>query len=327
MEQQNIENLFKWFDQMTTLIEYTEDIPYLEGLIEAGELLHVKEVSAEIEKEFKNKLEKQLSKINIESFEREEIRKALQLAILKGMKGATQQNHYITPDAVAIFIGYLVRKFIGDKKNVRIFDPACGTGNLLTGVMNQLPYETHAFGSEVDPSLIQLAYVNANLQQREIEFFHQDSLRHLLLEPVDIVVSDLPVGYYPDDEQAKNFTLHAEEGHSFAHHLFIEQSLNYTLAGGYLFLIVPNFLFDSEQSDKLHSYLQEYAHIQGLLQLPLSMFKSEKNAKSILVLQKKGIKTTPPKKALMAQLPSFKNVQAMDKILNQINIWLKNDRK
>ncbi len=69
-----------------------------------------------------------------------------------------------------------------------------------------------------------------------MELFCQDSLQPLFIEPADAVICDLPVGYYPNDEGAEAFELKADEGHSFAHHLFIEQSVKHTKPGGYLFL-------------------------------------------------------------------------------------------
>src|SRR5699024_11076787 len=172
------------------------------------------------------------------------------------------------------------------KETISIFDPVAGTANLLTTVLSQVKNIDQAFASEVDATLIRLALYNANLQKMNIEYFHQDSLRPLLLDPVDITVADLPVGYYPDDVQANEFELKAKEGNSYAHHLLLEQSMNYTKESGYLILLVPEFLFDSEQSDQLHPYLQKNAHIVGLLRLPESAFSSKRNIKSILILQK-----------------------------------------
>src|SRR5690625_7123686 len=83
--------------------------------------------------------------------------------------------------------------------------------------------------------------------------------------------------------------------------------MNYTKDAGYLIFVIPDFLFDSDQSDKLHAYIQEYAHIIGVIRLPESAFKSEKNVKSILILQKKGEDTQALKQPLLAKLPSFKN--------------------
>lgn len=251
-----------------------EDAPYLDSLIAASELLFYRDLPNDLEKPYEQQLQEQLNKIHIEGFQLEARRKAFQLAILKGMKGTTQQHHYITPDTIGMFIGYLVQRFIGDKKEYSIFDPACGTANLLLAVLNQQKDRSiKAYGSEVDPTLIQLAYNNTNLQEREIEYFHQDSLKPILLNHVDVVVSDLPVGYYPDDHTAYGYTLKAKDGHSYAHHLFIEQSLNYTKDGGYLFFVVPGFLFESDQKDQLKDFLDKNAHIVGFLQLPKSMFK------------------------------------------------------
>ncbi|PKR79287.1 SAM-dependent methyltransferase [Halalkalibacillus sediminis] len=326
MEEQ-IEQLFQWIDQTATIIEQEENVPYLEAVIAASQLLFDREMPDDLEPSYDKSLKDQLGKVHLKDFEMEVRRKAMQLAILKGMKGATQQHHYITPDTVGMFMGYLVQKFMQGEKSYRMFDPACGTSNLLLAVLNQQKgTEIAAFGSEVDATLMRLAFNNTNLQERHVEYFHQDSLKPILLEPVDVVISDLPVGYYPDDETASGYDLKAEEDHSFAHHLFIEQSLKYTKEAGYLFLTVPSFLFESEQKEQLQSFLKENAHIVGLLELPESMFKNKQHQKSIFILQKKGTETKDPKKVMLAELPSFKDAHAMNGMLEQINEWFKNDR-
>ena len=52
--------------------------------------------------------------------------------------------------------------------------------------------------------------------KKEIEFFHQDSLAPFLMDPVDLIVSDLPVGYYPDDIRANDYELRREWAFLFA---------------------------------------------------------------------------------------------------------------
>ncbi|QHE53260.1 class I SAM-dependent methyltransferase [Pontibacillus sp. HMF3514] len=326
MEQSNVEQLYTWLDEAVELIGQEVDLSYLELLPLAGETLFEQQPTQEYSEEIQAKLKDKLTHISVEDYKKEEIRKAMQLAILKGMKGTTQQQHHITPDSVAIFMGYLVQKLTNsDQKTLRLFDPACGTANLLTAVVNQMEQNVEAYGSEVDQTLIQLALMNANLQKTEIEFFHQDSLSPFLLEPVDMAIADLPVGYYPNDVQANEYKLKADEGHSYSHHLFIEQSLNYVKEAGYALFLIPNFLFESDQSEKLHAYLHEHVHIVGVLQLPESMFKNEKFGKSIFIVQKKGQYTKTPSQALIAQLPSFQNVEAMNDMVGQINEWFKKE--
>ncbi|ALX48363.1 class I SAM-dependent methyltransferase [Lentibacillus amyloliquefaciens] len=316
MEQSNVEGLFEQIDNLTETVQQDLNETYLDSLAIVLE--------AVFEGEPQKELTEQLQKLpDTASYEVVEVRKAVQLAILKGMKGATQEQHLMTPETVALFAGYLAGKLTEGQKSLRVFDPASGTGNLLSIVMEQLDDVGDVSAGEVDPTLIQLAVLSANLQKKEIEFFHQDSLRPFLMDPVDLVISDLPVGYYPDDIRANDYEMTADEGHSYAHHLFIEQSINYTKEGGYLVFVIPEFLFESDQSDKLHAYLQENAHIIGVVQLPESAFKSEKNRKSILLLQKNGPETSALKQPLLAQLPSFKNTEAMNDILAQMNQWFK----
>ncbi|WP_085991687.1 class I SAM-dependent methyltransferase [Oceanobacillus senegalensis] len=321
MEKSNVEVLFSWLDETSELIQQHMNETYLGSLTLTMDILFYQEPPEELDDIVSDKLKNALSKIDVSSYKTEEVRKAVQLAILKGMKGSTQQQHLMTPETVAMIVGYLADKFMDGKERVKLFDPASGTGNLITTVMEQLKQNVEAYASEVDPTLIELAVLNANLQKKQIEFFHQDSLRPFLLDPVDLVIADLPVGYYPDDVQASNYELKADEGHSYAHHLFIEQALKYTKDAGYLVLVIPEFLFDSDQSDKLNKFLHNHAHIVGVIRLPESAFKSKNNTKSILILQKKGEHTKDVKQPLLVQMPSFKNANAMADILQQMNAW------
>ncbi|WP_156291476.1 class I SAM-dependent methyltransferase [Oceanobacillus salinisoli] len=323
MEKSNVEKLFSWLDHNAEIIQQHMNETYLDSLAITMEILFYQDSPEGLDEIVSHKIQSALSEIEFSSFKTVEIRKAVQLAILKGMKDSTQQQHLMTPETVAMIVGYLSDKLMEGKKSIRLFDPVSGTGNLISTVLEQLKQEVEAFASEVDPTLIRLGMLNANLQKKQIEFFHQDSLRPFLLDPVDLVVADLPVGYYPDDFQAGNYELKADEGHSYAHHLFIEQSLKYTKEAGYLVLIIPEFLFDSDQSDKLNQFLHKHAHIIGVIRLPETAFKSKNNTKSILVLQKKGKQTAEVKQPLLVQMPSFKNANAMADILGQMNAWFK----
>lgn len=321
MEKTDVEQLFAWIDQTSEMIQQQNNEPYLDSLATTMECLLNQDVTETSNEIVTQNIQKALKELELDSYKAEDIQKAMQFAILKGMKDSTQQQHLMTPETVALLVGYLAEKVTKGKEKLRVFDPACGTGNLLTTVVKQLKQPAEVSGSEIDPTLIKLALLNANLQKINIEFFHQDSLRPFLLDPVDLIVADLPVGYYPDDIRANDYELKADEGHSYAHHLFIEQSMKYTNEAGYGIFVIPDFLFDSDQADKLHAYLQKNAHIIGVLHLPESAFKSGKSAKSILVLQKKGNHTSAPKQPLLVKLPSFKNAKAMNNILDQMNGW------
>ena len=76
--------------------------------------------------------------------------------------------------------------------------------------------------------LVRLSAVTAELLEHPVTFYVQDALSPLFIDPVDITISDLPVGFYPDDDNAFNYEMMPAEGHAYAHHLFIEQSMNHT---------------------------------------------------------------------------------------------------
>lgn len=322
-----VEDLFTILNETAVIMQEELHCTYLEALAETGEnLFHESILQDELSELTVKRLRKSYEAIDLTSCTKEEIRKSFQLAILKGMKENVQPNHQMTPDAVGMLMGYLVEKFIQDK-SFRLLDPAVGTGNLLTTVMNhQSGKVIEAIGIEIDDLLIKLAYINANLQEHPIQFFNQDSLEPLFIESADAVVSDLPVGYYPNDVRSAEYKLKADEGHSYSHHLFIEQSMNHVRSGGYLFFIIPNGMFESDQAPKLHEFIKENAYIQGLIQLPLTMFKNEKAAKSIFILQKKGEGVTPPKQALLVNLPSLSKTAEAEKILKKIDVWFKESK-
>lgn len=322
-----VEDLFTILNETAVIMQEELHCTYLEALAETGEnLFHESILQDELSELTVKRLRKSYEAIDLSSCTKEEIRKSFQLAILKGMKENVQPNHQMTPDAVGMLMGYLVEKFIQDK-SFRLLDPAVGTGNLLTTVMNhQSGKVIEANGIEIDDLLIKLAYINSNLQEHPIQFFNQDSLEPLFIESADAVVSDLPVGYYPNDVRSAEYKLKADEGHSYSHHLFIEQSMNHVRSGGYLFFIIPNGMFESDQAPKLHEFIKENAYIQGLIQLPLTMFKNEKAAKSIFILQKKGEGVTPPKQALLVNLPSLSKTAEAEKILKKIDVWFKESK-
>ncbi len=322
-----VENLFTTLDNTAIILETELQVPYLEALAMAAENIFQSEIIQDVSELTKKQLEKEYKKVTIQAMEKEQIRKGFQLAVLKGMQKYTQPNHQMTPDAVSVFIGYLVSRFTENNKTVSILDPVVGAGNLLTTVLNHVDKETMSYGVDIDDTLLKLSYASANLQQYTTRFFNQDTLRPLLVNEVDVVVADLPIGYYPDDDNADTYELKANEGHSYTHHLIIEQSLRYAKEGAYLFFLIPNTLFSSTYAKELNEFLKTKVEIQCLFQLPLSMFKKEDAMKSIFVVQKKGFQINSPKKALLVDLPSFSNKSALEQVITQINGWFTEIKK
>lgn len=306
----NVEQIFTFIDKESSFIEEQQSATYLEGVVYALELWIT---------------EKKLPLVKTP--DKEQIRKAVQLAILKGMKKAAQIHHQMTPDAIGLLVAYFVKEMTKESKELAILDPALGTGNLLYTVMNALPTENHAFGVEIDDLLIQLSAQVGELLSHDIQLFRQDALKPLMIDPVDIVVSDLPVGYYPDDITAKDYSLHSKDELSYAHHLFIEQSMNHVKPGGYLYFLVPDTIFESKQAPNLHTFLKEHGWIQAVIQLPSNIFKTKGQEKSLLIIQKKKENLKAPREVLLAKVPTMSNKEAMELFFKKIDIWQEENKK
>ncbi len=332
MSQKEIEQLFNQLDTSVQLLQKELDVSYLEALSETGENILANKQPHQIDglpsDETVGKLTQLYQDIKLDSMEPEEIRKAIQLALLKGSKmDVLQPNHQMTPDAIGFIFNYLIEKLISEKdKTIRLLDPAVGMGNLLSTVYNGLlskSISVEAEGIDNDDLLITLASVNTVMQRQSVTLTHQDAIQDLLIDPVDVIVSDLPVGYYPLDEKASKFKTAAKNGHSYAHHLFIEQSLYYLKDGGFGIFLVPAQLFETDEAPALLKMIQEEAFLQGMLNLPNELFKTKNSRKSILLIQKKGDNAKQVKQVLLAQIPDFKNQKAMLQFMKEVDSWKK----
>lgn len=290
---------------------------FLDTYAESSDMLYLEAVIEACENWLGDPSKLQLT----EPVTKEELRRGIQLAILKGMKQSAQPHHQMTPDSLGMLIGHIAGKLFDGQQSVTALDPAAGTGNLLYTVMNALDGRVSATAVEIDDLLVKLSAVTSELLEQPVTFFIQDGLRPLLVDPVDITVSDLPVGYYPDDDNAMDYELMPKEGHAYAHHLFIEQSMKHTKEGGFGIFIVPANLFDSGQSTVLHPYLKNKTAIRAVIQLPDSIFKNASLAKSLLILQKPfpGMK---PSDVLLAKVPDMTNKHAMSLFLQKIDMWV-----
>lgn len=251
-------------------------------------------------------------------------RKAFQFAYLSLMQEENiQANHQITPDSIGLILGFLVQRFTQDKEELHVVDIASGAGHLSAAVKEVLTETTimhHLI--EVDPVLSRVSVHLANYLEIPFDVYPQDAIMPLPLEESDIVIGDLPIGYYPVDVRSKEMKLGFEEGHSYSHYLLIEQAVNALKGAGYAFLVVPSELFSGEHVKQLEKFITTETEMQAFLNLPPTLFKNEKARKSILILQKKKAEVTKPVEVFLANIPDFKNPQQFQGFITELNQWM-----
>lgn len=304
---EKFEQIFSYLNGRAEELSNAQEIDYLESLLQT------------LEDTLDGKYD-----WHVDGATKEDMRKAIQIAILKGMRKSSQPNHQMTPDTLGLLVSHFVEQCFEKELaagTINVVDPALGTGNLLYTLMNALNGKIQATGVEVDDLLIRLAAATGDLIEQPVTLFRQDALEKLLVDPVDAVICDLPVGYYPNEDVAVDYELCATEGMSYAHHLFIEQALNYTKEGGFAFFLIPVNLFESEQAKQLHKFIKDHAWIQAVIQLPENLFSSRAHEKSILILQKQSPALKAPREVLLAKVPNMSNRQALAMFFEKVSMW------
>lgn len=326
-------NLFHTLDESTKILKKELEIPYLEALIHTGEnLIDYGEVYNEeniLSEEIVNDLKELYQKVDLDHFDSEIIRQAMQIALLRGMKeDYIQPNYQMTPDSLGSLIAYLIEIIAEPQEKIHLVDLTVGTGNLLLTIshfLNQVPNrEISRSGVDNDELMLSLASTNSAIQRTPINLIYQDALSNLLLQPADIIVSDLPIGYYPIEETIQKFKTRFTDKNekSYSHYLLVEQAMKYLKEDGYGFFLLPSNIFNDEKISVLLNYLNQVGFIQGIIQLPKEVFANEESRKSVLVVQKKGQKAKQ-KEVLMVSAPDFKDLEAMKTFLGEITEWKK----
>mgnify|MGYP003210281435 FL=1 len=218
-------------------------------------------LGAEVANELIIKNNEKLRALNLS---KEEWRRAFQFLFIKlGQLEALQANHQFTPDAIGFIILYLLE-------------------TLLNNSQKTLNY----MGMEVDDLLIDLSASIAEVVNSVAVYIQGDAVRPHILKESNVIISDLPIGYYPNDEIASRFKVAATGEHTYAHHLLMEQSLKYLKKDGIAIFLAPTNLLTSPQSDLLKKWLSGYADIIAVITLPEAAFGNKHNMKSIFVLKK-----------------------------------------
>ncbi len=260
-----------------------------------------------------------------------QLKQAITVAIIKAQKDdKAEVNKLMTPDAIGLIASLIAYEVLNvqNKKTVNIVDPTVGTGNLLIEVIEQLnmtdKFHINAAALDNDDTLVALAKSFSEVMNLNLDAYHQDSVADWDITDIDMAVADLPVGYYPIDENAKNFQTSAESGHSYAHHLLIEQTMNNLNDGGLGIFIVPSQIFQTDQAKKLSEWMVSSVYLQAVLDLPANLFASKEAQKAVVVLQKHGGNAKQVENVLMGTIPDTNNPKLFEGFKDQLQDWAKN---
>lgn len=257
----------------------------------------------------------------VDNYDKETIRKVYQFLLLKALKELNNPSYDITPEVITMYISHLIECIYGDKK-VSITDLASGSGSLLINIAALVKGEKEITSVDVDSNYVRLQQNIFNLLETNVEIINQDALKPLNIKKQDVVISDVPFGYYADEDNSLNYKLCSTDGYSLNALLFIEQAANYLDENGVGILVIPKKVLELE--DNFKKYLEEDINLNAVITLPDEMFKNVSQQKAIILITKKG-QTRLLNQVFLAQIPSFQNKASYAKFIEEFNEWLENN--
>ena len=304
INKQNIEMFYDYFDEVANLLYLNYQKTYLEGMNEAFNLLLDDNFKEEYNLEDIEILKKAKAKISSVAFDREEVRKGVQLGLLKGYKHAYMSNSLITPDTIGMFTGYLIEKLYKNQILENVLDPMIGSGNLVFAALNHMKKNIKIYGVDNDLLICNLSRNVADLLEYKNEIFYQDSLTYFD-QGFDLILTDMPIS---EDDDYFPFK-------AINHHL---DSLK---TGGYFISLIENDFFEKKDIKIFQEEINKKAYMFGLIKLSETLFKN--NPKSILLIRKKKEDEIPPKKFLLVDLPSFNDTEGIGESIIKIDEYFK----
>lgn len=305
VKKENVEKFYDYFDFVGNLLYTNYGKTYLEGMNEAFNYLLDEELEGSYNDEHVDEIKEAKESIIDVSFQPEEVRKSVQLGLLKGYKHTYSSNALITPDTIGIFMGYLIKKLYKNRQLKTVLDPVIGSGNLVYSVLNYLGQEDiKVYGVDNDLLKCNLARNLGDLMDVENEVFYQDTLTYYD-QGFDLIVADMP--FAVNQDQYLPYQI-------INHHL---QSIN---AGGYFVGLIDNDFFEKNNSQVFREEIEKQGYIFGLIKLSETLFKA--TPKSILILRKGGEGIVRTKDFLLVDLPSFNDIDNFNQIINKIDKWM-----
>jgi len=298
MSEKDMQTYFDKLNQANSLLKESLKVSNIDSLAET--LTNISDGKVYVENDVPNKdtvkkledIYKTLKDLNLTPLQ---LKQAITVSIIKSQKDdKSEVNKLMTPDAIGLIASLIAYEILNvqNKKNVNIVDPTVGTGNLLIEFIEQLnmtdKFKVNAAALDNDDGLVSLTKSFSEVMNLNIDAYHQDSIAEWDITDIDMAIADLPVGYYPIDDNALKFKTKSDKGHSYAHHLLIEQTMNNLNDGGIGIFIVPSQIFQTDQAKKLSEWMVSSVYLQAVLDLPTTLFASKEAQKAIVVLQKHG---------------------------------------
>ncbi len=310
LSMKNIDLYYDLFDESIMLLYDKLGIDYLHGFLRVYNDISLNQINTHLlEDEDVEKLEELEKKITEVDLLNEEIRKALILIVVKGLKHCKMSLDNMTPDQICYIFANII-KIISDNNNglLTVLDVNMGTGNLLNLIANNLDREYQLIGIEKDEELVRVAEAMSDLQGNDIMLCFNDCLDNIEIK-ADIIIGDLDCSYQNDKY------LPYEIINKYQNSFKDENKKN-----NFMIFMVDNDFFAQRDIEK---FKQDFkGTLCGLIVLPQDLFKNK--GKSILIVNQKYFESFD---TMLINWPRPDEEEKLFDVILKLDNWFKNIMK
>lgn len=136
-----------------------------------------------------------------------------------------------------------------DFERKTFFDPCCGTGNFLIGLLRQGVDASNLYGQDIDELSVLITRINMfllgagwNKEQLDAHFICGNTLEKTFSESFSVILGNPPWGYNFDKEEVAFLLKHYKTGKSKgveSYDLFIEKAIQLLEKDGYMAYVLP----------------------------------------------------------------------------------------
>ncbi|MFJ1522563.1 class I SAM-dependent DNA methyltransferase [Spiroplasma sp. ald] len=245
--------------------------------------------------------------------QRDSIADAFEVFIGNALKG--EHGQFFTPRNVIRFIlKYLDKNFISINSNIKIMDPACGTGGFIVEALDfvwkkinisnknelqkkeeQLNFaQTKIYGIDKDKFVAKVtkAYM-CILGDGTSNVMNKDSLQSLEehYDTVDLLLTNPPFGKkikIKNNEILNNYSLKSNGSKGTNPEvLFIELSVKLLKENGIMVIVVPEGIIGNYNDKYIRKFLNNNGKIISIVSLPIETFKPHTGIKSSIIIFQK----------------------------------------
>ena len=181
-----------------------------------------------------------------------------------------------------ILIDNLPNEFL-EKSNLKILDPACGTGEFLLSCKEKFNSPV-LIGWDIDKNVLDIA--KKIVPEAKLEL--KNTLVFETKEKYDLIIGNPPYFEFKPDDKIKEKFKELIKGRTNIYGLFIAKSLDLLKEDGFLAFVVPPSMNNGSYFSKLRQKIISNSNIEFLRILDSSSFFHGANQTVMLIILKKG---------------------------------------